>query len=228
MLVLFDIDGTLLHSLSAGVHAMTSTLRELHGIEPDFKQIEIHGRLDTLIWRDLSKIHGYPTDDASHANFRRTYGEHLDRRLAENNTVQRYPGAKELVDATLVVPGLTIGLLTGNYEHTGHLKVRHAGIDPRHFIVNAWGDDGHDRRSLVPVAMRRYQELHGRPVAPQDVVIIGDTPADVDCAHASGARVIAVATGHFTVDQLRAAGGDLVVADLSDTEALVRWIVRAG
>ena len=119
MLVLFDIDGTLLHSLSAGVHAMTSTLRELHGIEPDFKQIEIHGRLDTLIWRDLSKIHGYPTDDASHANFRRTYGEHLDRRLAENNTVQRYPGAKELVDATLAVPGLTIGLLTGNYEHTG-------------------------------------------------------------------------------------------------------------
>ena len=76
--------------------------------------------------------------------------------------------------------------------------------------------------------MRRYQELHGRPVAPQDVVIIGDTPADVDCAHASGTRVIAVATGHFTVDQLRAAGGDLVVADLSDTEALVRWIMRAG
>jgi beta-phosphoglucomutase-like phosphatase (HAD superfamily) len=65
MLVLFDIDGTLLHSLSAGVHAITSTLRELHGIEPDFKQIEIHGRLDTLIWRDLSRIHGYPTDDAS-------------------------------------------------------------------------------------------------------------------------------------------------------------------
>ena len=69
MLVLFDIDGTMLHSLSAGVHAMTSTLSDLHGIVPDFSRIEIHGRLDTLIWRDLAKVHGYPTDDASHAVF---------------------------------------------------------------------------------------------------------------------------------------------------------------
>ena len=228
MLVLFDIDGTLLQSQSAGVHAMGAALSELHGTAPDFSKVSIHGRLDTLIWRDLAAVHGYPTCDESHGRFRDTYGSHLERRLAERNTVVRYPGAKELVDATLAHPGLTVGLLTGNYEFTGRLKVRHAGIDPRHFIVNAWGDDGHDRRSLVPVAMRRYQELHGRPVAPQDVVIIGDTPADVDCAHASGTRVIAVATGHFTVDQLRAAGGDLVVADLSDTDALVRWIMRAS
>ncbi|MSR05017.1 MAG: HAD family hydrolase [Phycisphaerales bacterium] len=228
MLVLFDIDGTMLHSLSAGVHAMTSTLSDLHGIVPDFSRIEIHGRLDTLIWRDLAKVHGYPTDDASHAVFKRSYGEHLERRLAANNTVERFRGAKELVDATRAVDGLTIGLLTGNYEFTGNLKVRHAGIDPAHFIVNAWGDDGPDRRSLVPVAMRRYAEHHGRPVAPRDVIIIGDTPADVDCAHASGARVIAVATGHFDIDALRAAGADLAVHDLSDTQKLLQWITASA
>ena len=226
MLVLFDIDGTLLHSLSAGVHAMTSALSELHGTAPDFTQVEVHGRLDTLIWQDLSRAHGYPNDDASHETFRRTYGEHLDRRLSERNTVERFPGTLELMDATRGAPGVTIGLLTGNYEHTGRLKVRCAGIDPDLFVVNAWATDGPDRRSLVPVAMRRYAERHGRPVAPQDVVIIGDTPYDVDCAHASGARCLAVGTGHFTVDALRAAGADLAVPSLADTAALLRWITR--
>ena len=76
--------------------------------------------------------------------------------------------------------------------------------------------------------MRRYAEHHGRPVAPRDVIIIGDTPADVDCAHASGARVIAVATGHFDIDALRAAGADLAVHDLSDTQKLLQWITASA
>ena len=156
MLVLFDIDGTLLHSLSAGIHAMGAALRELHGIDVDFSKVDVHGRLDTLIWRDIGRTHGYAIDDAAHARFRDTYCGHLERRLAERNTVEAMPGAAALVDAACAHEPATVGLLTGNYEHTGHLKVRHAGIDPRHFIVNAWGDDGHDRRSLVPVAMRRY------------------------------------------------------------------------
>ena len=155
MLVLFDIDGTLLHSLSAGVHAMTSALSELHGTAPDFARIEVHGRLDTLIWQELSRLHGYPDDAEAHETFRRTYGDHLHRRLEERNTVERFPGTMELVDATRRAPGVTIGLLTGNYEHTGRLKVRCAGINPDLFEVNAWATDGPDRRSLVPVAMRR-------------------------------------------------------------------------
>jgi len=93
--------------------------------------------------------------------------------------------------------------------------------------VNAWGDDGPDRPSLVPVAMRRYRELHGRDVAPRDVLIIGDTPYDVHCAKAHGARVLAVATGHFDVDSLRAAGADRVERDLRATPGIVEWI-RGG
>jgi phosphoglycolate phosphatase-like HAD superfamily hydrolase len=224
VLVLFDIDGTLLYSLSAGIHAMSSAISELHGIVPDFSKVEVHGRLDTLIWQELAGVHGYPTCDASHERFRSTYSEHLERRLTERNTVQRYPGAKELVDATRSHPALTVGLLTGNYEFTGRLKVRHAGIDPDHFVVNAWAGDAPDRRGLVPVAMRRYAERTGRTIGGDQVVIIGDTPYDVDCAHASGARCLAVATGHFDLDALRAAGADLAVKDLSDTDGLMRWI----
>jgi phosphoglycolate phosphatase-like HAD superfamily hydrolase len=224
MLVLFDIDGTLLHSLSAGIHAMSAAIRELHGAEADFARVEVHGRLDTLIWRDLGRIHGFATDDAAHARFKECYSGHLERRLAERNTVEAMPGAHELVDAVRAIEGVTSGLLTGNYERTGRLKVRHAGIDPDHFVVNAWGDDGPDRRSLVPVAMGRYRDRHGRAVDARDVTIIGDTPHDVDCAHASGARCLAVATGKFGIDALRAAGADLAVPDLRDTARLMEWV----
>lgn len=228
MLVLFDIDGTLLRSLSAGIHAMTSALQELHGTTPDFSRVPVHGRLDTLIWRDLAAIHGFPADDAAHATFRETYSRHLERRLAERNTVERFAGAAELVDAAAAMPGTAIGLLTGNYERTGRLKVRHAGIDPDRFVVNAWGDEGPDRRSLVPVALARYRAMHGRALDPADAVIIGDTPHDVDCAHAAGARCIAVATGAYGIDDLRAAGADLAVPTLAGTDALARWIARKG
>jgi len=224
MLILFDIDGTLLHSLSAGIHAMGAALRELHGTDPDWSKVEVHGRLDTLIWRELGAVHGYPLDDDAHAAFRETYAGHLERRLAERNTVEALPGAAALVEAAAELPGTTIGLLTGNYERTGRLKVRHAGIDPDRFVVNAWGDDGPDRRSLVPVAMDRYRARHARAVDPRQVLIIGDTPYDVDCARASGARVLATATGKFTVDELQAAGADRTVADLRDTASIVRWI----
>ena len=203
---------------------MGAAIRELHGAEPDFARVEVHGRLDTLIWRDLGRIHGFDTGDAAHARFKACYTGHLERRLAERNTVEPMPGAHALVDAVCTMPGVTAGLLTGNYERTGRLKVRHAGIDPDRFVVNAWGDDGPDRRSLVPVAMDRYRARHARAVDPRQVLIIGDTPYDVDCARASGARVLATATGKFTVDELQAAGADRTVADLRDTASIVRWI----
>lgn len=227
MLVLFDIDGTLLISLRAGVGAMQTALRELHGVDISFDGVEIHGRLDTLIWRDLANRYGLPAHEEAHQTFRSTYARHLDERLAANNTSQALPGAIALVRAVQATPGVTIGLLTGNYEPTGKLKVKHAGFDPDAFVVNAWGDDAPDRRSLVPVAMQRYHQRHGRAVPAQNVVIIGDTPHDVDCAKAHGARVLAVGTGAFTPEALRQAGADLATPDLSDTATLAAWITRA-
>lgn len=228
MLVLFDIDGTLLTSLRAGIGAMTTAVRELHGVDPDFEGVEIHGRLDRLIWRDLAAKHGLPAEEADHARFKQTYARHLSERLAAANTAVPLPGTHALVDAVRATPGVTIGLLTGNYQETGRLKVRHAGFEPDHFVVNAWGDEGPDRRSLVPVARERYQQRLGAALPPERVLIIGDTPADVDCAKAHGARVLAVATGGFTVEALRATPADAVVANLEDTGALVRWIVGSA
>ncbi len=120
---------------------------------------------------------------------------------------------------------LTLGVLTGNYPETGRLKLEAAGLDTAWFPVAAWGSDAASRRDLPPLAMRRHETLTGRRLEPGHVVVIGDTPHDVDCARASGCRSLAVATGPYRADDLVASGADLVVEDLSGTESLVKWIL---
>jgi phosphoglycolate phosphatase len=225
VLALWDIDGTLLKSEHAGIHAMLEALHELHpGKTFSFDGVEVSGRLDPLIYRELAARHGIAGDDAAHATFRATYAERLRMRLAARNTVRALAGVGELVRSLHDHAHWEQGLLTGNYEPTGFLKVTHAGLDPAHFRINAFADHGATRRDLPPVAIRRYREATGRAVPPERVVIIGDTPLDVDCAHHNGCRCLAVATGIHPPDELRAAGADLVVDDLSDVAGILRWL----
>jgi phosphoglycolate phosphatase-like HAD superfamily hydrolase len=226
MLVLFDIDGTLLRSEHAGVRAMLDAFRELHADrEFSFDGVEIAGRLDTLIWKDMASRHAVAQDDAAHALFRETYGRHLARRLRDANTVRALDGVIEVVDRLSREPGVELGLLTGNYPATGRLKVAHAGLRPEAFAINAFAGDGATRRELPPVAMRRYREKHGRDIEPARVVIIGDTPHDVDCAHHNGCRCLAVATGQFSQAELRACGADHVVASLHPVDPVLQWLL---
>jgi len=115
---------------------------------------------------------------------------------------------------------IAMGVLTGNFPETGTRKMKACGIDPGQFGVCAWGDDAPrqppSRDQLPPVAMARFRRLYGREINPAAVTIVGDTPHDVSCAQANGCRSIAVATGRFSVDQLRDSGADHVLADLSD------------
>lgn len=226
MLVLFDIDGTMLTSEGAGLVAMLDAIHELvPGRSFSFEGIPVAGRLDPLIWRDLLSSHGMEHDDALHDRFRERYGQHLHRRLGVTHKARALPGVNDLIETLAKQPSVTLGILTGNYEHTGRLKVEQAGITTTHFTANAWADDGLSRRALTPVAMRRCAERLGRPVDPRQVVVIGDTPHDIDCAHAHGCRALAVATGGSSADDLRAHRADLVVDDLSDSAALARWIL---
>lgn len=225
MLALWDIDGTLLKSEHAGIHAMLEALHELYpGTSFSFDGVDVSGRLDPLIYRDLAARHGIPGDEDAHATFRVTYAERLRARLAARNTVRALVGVGELVRALHDHAHWEQGLLTGNYEPTGFLKVIHAGLEPGHFRINAFADHGATRRDLPPVAIRRYREVTGRTVPPGRVVILGDTPLDVDCAHHNGCRCLAVATGIHPADELRAAGADLVVDDLSDVTGILRWL----
>ena len=134
-------------------------------------------------------------------------------------------GVAELVRALAGEPGVELGLLTGNYPATGRLKVRHAGLDPDVFKVNAFAMDGVTRRDLPPVALQRYAERHGSPLDPARAIIIGDTPKDVDCALHNGCRVLGVATGEFSADDLRACGAHHVVDKLSPVGPVLEWLL---
>lgn len=223
MLVLFDIDGTLLLSSSAGLRAMRAAGQALFGrFEVD--GVDFAGRLDPLIWGELAAANGIDDADARHEVFRARYGAELEALIERENPVRALPGVHELVDA--LDEHVTLGILTGNYPETGRLKLRGAGVDPDRFTVCAWGSDAGARDDLPPVAIARDAPARGRTLGGEEVVIIGDTPHDVACARAHGCRVIGVATGpsHEAGDL---AGADLVVDDLTDTRRLVDWVISS-
>ncbi len=228
MLILFDIDGTLLLTQGAGVKAMLDAGRGLWGERFTIDGVEFSGRLDTLIWSDLTRINGVVNDDANHDRFRAAYGRQLAQRLQDNPTAKLLPGVRDLVHEIIDVDHATLGLLTGNYPETGRLKIQSAGLDPDLFKVAAWGCDGKVRRDLTPLAMNRHLQLTGRQVRGEEVVVIGDTPHDVDCAKAHGCRCIGVATGMFSVADLDAAGADLAVKSLADTGMVMRWMFETA
>lgn len=234
MLVLFDIDGTLITSRledndggsrdGVGTASMIEAGRNLYGPAFTLDGIEIAGRLDLLIWRDAARKYGIHIQEAEHERFRAEYARALRRRLDAGASVRLLPGARRLVEEFLEADGVTLGLLTGNYPETGRMKLEAAGLDVSVFKVGAWGCDGESRRALTSVAMRAHRERSGRAIEPHHVVIIGDTPHDVDCAKAHGCRSIGVATGAFSIEQLRDAGADLTVPTLADTSALLEWL----
>jgi phosphoglycolate phosphatase-like HAD superfamily hydrolase len=224
-LVLFDIDGTLLRTEGAGVAAMLRAFSRLHGQRGfSFEGVEIAGALDGLLFARMMAQHGLPGDEGTHAEFQRIYADELARALTPS-VVRRMPGTTELVGA-LRDAGAGVGLLTGNYERTAHLKIALVGFDRTHFPFGAFGADGPSRRHLTPVAIERAAAHLGRSFDPARVTIIGDTPHDIDCAKAHGCRALGVGTGPYSPERLLAAGADLAVADLADLAAIRGWILR--
>ncbi len=229
MLILFDVDATLITTGRAGVGAMGAAGRALYG--PDFREdrIDYAGRLDPLIIRDLLAAHEKPVNASSEAAFRSAYREHLIRLLSvEPTPAEPCLGVPALLEQLHAMDHLTLGLLTGNYPDTGRIKLEAAGIDVDRFQVCAWGcESPHEppaREHLPAVAMERYLEHHGRAITGELVTVVGDTPHDISCARAHGCRVLAVATGMFSVDDL--ASADRVVEDLSDTGDIVSWLTK--
>ncbi|MBA4027890.1 MAG: hypothetical protein C0475_01880 [Planctomyces sp.] len=229
MLVLFDIDGTLLRTAGAGVRAMNQTARAVVAPHASLDGVDTAGRLDPLIVMDVHRNAGVPFTDQAHRAFRAEYARRMPEHLAASVEARAMPGVTELVTELAAIGGVTLGLLTGNYQETGLMKLGRVGIDPEPFVVNAWGDDsGSDpptRDDLPRAAMERYAQARGRPIPAEDVLIIGDTPHDVRCARVNGCRVLAVATGSFSVIQLATAGADAAVSSLADTPATLRWII---
>ncbi|MBK7405580.1 MAG: haloacid dehalogenase-like hydrolase [Phycisphaerales bacterium] len=227
MLILFDIDATLITTGGAGVRSMLDAGRRLHGDTFHADGVDFAGRLDPLILRDLLRANGIDPTPETMAAMRRGYGEALTARFQSEPTSRALPGVMELL-AALAGTGPTLGLLTGNFAETGSLKLRTAGIDPEGFSVRVWGDESpHDppaRDHLPGVAIERVSRAWGRAARGEEVVVIGDTPHDIACARAHGCRVLAVATGKFSIDEL--AHADRALPNLTDLAGVMQWLAR--
>ena len=213
-LALFDIDGTLLDTQDAGVVAYARAANTVFGTPFSFENVPVHGRLDSENYADAVGRHLPDIDHREYeATFRNRYAAELEAIARDAGGFQPCIGVVECLAMLESRPEVELGLLTGNWAETGRLKIRHAGIDPNRFRCNAFADDGEHRNDLVPVARRAFQDVHG--ALPKRILVIGDTPRDIECAHAGGAIAVGVATGIHAAEQLRAAGADLVVEDLT-------------
>lgn len=225
-LVLFDIDGTLVLTGGAGKRGMTRAFEALFGIPNAFSAVPLAGRTDTSILADALEEHGIPVSSRDVAAFRSRYLECLREEVAQPTAgKQVLPGILPLLDALEGSSRSFLGLLTGNYAEAAEVKLAHFDLW-RYFRCGAFGEDAHDRNHLVPIALDRARAC-GLPaaVAADRVVVIGDTPRDVACAHAHGARIVAVATGEYSAGALRDAGADVVFDDFSETPEVLAAIM---
>lgn len=230
-LVLFDIDGTLLLSGGAGRRAIMRAIDDEAAIdERSLDQVRFDGKTDPAIVTELFEVvgRGHECDDHRIGRVLDRYVVHLEADLAVNaHRARVMPGVEQLLDRLAADSRVVLGILTGNVSRGADVKLRAVGIAPERFAVGAYGSDHRDRSALPPIAVERARPIFGRMVSGRDVVIIGDTPADVTCGQGIGARAIAVATGNFSTAELARAGAHAVFADLTTLDDVHQCIMTS-
>ena len=227
-LILFDIDGTLVNTLGAGRAAIGTAITEVYGETGPLDDFDFRGRTDPSIVRGLLRSVGWKDEsiDSSMPSVWNLYYERLEDELARlANAVDVYPGVPRLLDELEEHGGYAIGLVTGNMEEGANRKLAACGLAHR-FAFGAYGSDSERREILPPVALERAQSLLGRTFDMTEAVVIGDTPEDIRCARANGARVICVATGRHSEDDLAAYDPDAIFGDLSNTGEVMSRIAE--
>jgi len=214
-LVLWDIDGTLLTVGGAGKRAYAEAGRRIFGESFTLDGVDTYGRSDTAIWHDVARLNGSNTSAELEQVFRKCYRADLRAQIELQKTVQLLPGVREIVEQLAKMESLTQGILSGNYPEIGRLKVESGGLDCERFSIWVGGSDGLSRSGLLSVALAQYADLTGGAIDMSQVVLIGDTPRDIDCARANGCNCIAVATGAFSRHVLEETGAGTVFDDLS-------------
>jgi phosphoglycolate phosphatase-like HAD superfamily hydrolase len=228
-LILFDIDGTLVLTGGAGMRALNHVFAHHFGIDDALAGVKLAGRTDRAIVEDVLARHDRLDilNDGAFPHFCDAYFE----RLATEMTLDvpgKYvlPGVRPLLDALAQQDDVELALLTGNLERGARVKLEYFDLW-RYFAWGAFGGDTTDRNTLLPVAL---EQARSRGITPriEQVFVIGDTPHDVACARSGGAVAVGVATGPYSVEELRACGADAVVADLSDTAGMVALLTASS
>jgi len=226
MLLLFDIDQTLLNTGGAGIRALHDAFEEAFEIDRnEHPELNLAGATDLGILREFKSAHRITWDDALAERFFEISLRNLDEGLAKRTDGLVLPGIIDLLNATPADSSFTIGLLTGNLRLGAETKIRHFGLSKYFNIeLGAYGCDHWDRNELGPIALNRVATITGKKFTAEQTVVIGDTPKDINCAKSFGARCLAVGTGMFTAEQLQAHGADHSLETLTDTAAILEWI----
>jgi phosphoglycolate phosphatase len=226
-LILFDVDGTLVDARGAGSRALLMTLEELYGRPFSRNGVHFAGRTDRAILGDLMVANGLPEAEVETALDLVFWAlPRLMQVETERTPSIAYPGVHDLLRELAGKDGLVLGLLTGNMQATAHLKLASAGIDSSAFVVGAFGDESPDRNALPPIALGRAEALLGHPVSA--AIVIGDTPADIECARSNGMCSLAVATGACSVAELEACHPDYLFPDLAAVGTILRVLTGGG
>lgn len=219
--MLWDVDGTLLRTNGVAQRAFDVAAEHVLGRPPGEHDVRMSGKTDPLIALEILLFAGL-TDTEARELLPRVVGR-LEAELAEARELVReqgyvMPGVETLLAQLHEDPEVVQSVLTGNTASNAAVKLEAFALDRWIDVdVGAFGSDDSDRERLVPVALDRVRRLRGRDLGPDHVWVVGDTPRDLACARAGGARCLLVATGRFAIEELEEAGADVVLPDLTDT-----------
>ena len=217
-LVLFDIDGTLVHTGHAGTQAFARTFATEFNLHHGSEKMKFAGRTDVSLVREFFRIHGLPETPEHFAQFFARYVFWLDHILARSHT-QICPGVWELIHGLRALPSPPVlGLLTGNIRLGAEIKLRHFNLWEM-FMMGGFADDHEDRDHIAVAARERGSRVLGKKLSGREIVVLGDTPFDVRCGKFIGAKTLAVATGGAKLDELKQLNPDWAVADLTRIRA---------
>ena len=215
-LVLFDIDGTLLISRGIGREAKRRAMLEYFGEVGDLDKHVFGGKTDWQILADLLAPYGKSSDDIGRemATYERVMARHM-REIRDSYHADAIPHALDLVTSLRDRDDTIVGLVTGNTSMTAAIKLDMAGYKREWFVVGAFGNEAAERNTLTRLAVERAQSYTARPFAGHDVIVIGDTVADIEAARAIDALAVAVSTGYTNREQLINREPDFLLDDLS-------------
>ncbi len=217
-LLLFDIDGTLVLSGNAGLRAMNRAFTSLYGIDEAFSGMQLAGRTDTSIFKDATEKYHYPYNQQTLEEFKTEYFKFLPEEMFKPIGNKRMmPGVGELLTALHTRRGVYLGLLTGNWQTSGYIKIGYFGLD-RYFSFGAFSDDSEVRPDLLPYAVARFQQKYTITPTAREIFIIGDTPSDILCAKPHGVVSVAVAAAHHKEADLAPYNPDFLLPDFTDLD----------
>ena len=213
--ILFDIDGTLITTGGAGAVAWRMAFEELYGIPADIGQFSDAGMTDPEVgFKTFKAVIGRDPTPRELTRVMATRLKFLPEAVANSPGYKVLDGVEELLPE-LADAGYLLGLTTGGTDSAAHIKLAHANL-ARWFPVGGYGSDSQDRTELTKVAIKRCGNLLGMELDPRRVLVVGDTPLDIKAAHGACAIGVGVASGHFSEDELEAAGGDYVLSSLRE------------